>query len=435
MFGVSDHSADKVRHDINTILEAIARLLAKIEIPPAEKPLPPVQMRAELEQDDPDTLIDAEVIEEQKLLMGHNPDLLEGRDRLQLEATPPPQLLEPEAQTQVQLQIGDTYIIALLPDGLRNQLEQLPPEQVETLRQALTKPAAAEAKGHTNTEVIDVRINGSQRLHQNAEGQVTVNNFYSSVKDMQEPFTNPSRENGEFTAVERGQYRMLLNRELSEEEAGTIYFSLPGQDDFLYEYEGDLDEVLDDLPAIYEQAEQQEIPHLELRPAAEVEALIGQELSDSSALHQQVLNQAPAVQVAVDQDGRVKPGSYLRDQVEPTEDEVETEVELEQAEESALTLTPEAAIVIEQLWDYFDRTGAQALKGEHDYDFQVEGDTLLVLPKDNSGEVVAVDRNGQIESTFSSERYEHLMERFAVAYAQIQIFEHQEKNDRSWEIG
>jgi len=75
MFGVSDHSADKVRHDINTILEALAqlvqstlaRLLSKIEIPPAEKPLPPVQMRAELEQD-PGIVIDAEVMEEQSLL-------------------------------------------------------------------------------------------------------------------------------------------------------------------------------------------------------------------------------------------------------------------------------------------------------------------------------------------------------------------------------
>jgi hypothetical protein len=69
MFDVSDHSADKVRHDINTILEALAklvrstlaRLLAKIEISPAEKPLSAVQMQAELEQDTPGTVIDAEL--------------------------------------------------------------------------------------------------------------------------------------------------------------------------------------------------------------------------------------------------------------------------------------------------------------------------------------------------------------------------------------
>lgn len=433
MFGVSDHSADKVRHDINTILEAIARLLSKIEIPPAEKPLPPVQMRAELEQDDPGIVIDAEVIEEQSLLTGRDLDLLEGRDRNQLEATPPPQLLEPGAQTKVQLQIGDTYIIALLPDGLRRQLEQLPSEQVEALRQALTQPVSVEADGRLS-QVINAKINGVQRLHQNAEGQITINDFYSRVQDMQKPFADNSLENGEFTPVGRGQYTLLLNREMSEEMEGSIYFSLLGQDDFLYEYEGDLDEALDDLPEIYEDAEQQDMPHLELRPAAEVEALIGQELSDSSAIHQQVLNQAPAVQVVVDQDGRIKPGSYLRDQVEPTEDEVETEVEREQPEEATPTLTPEAAIVIEQLWSYFDRTGEQVLEGEHDYDFQMEDNTLLVLPKDNSGEVVAVNRDGQIESTFSPERYEYLMERFAVAYEQMQMAEYQQNGDHGLEL-
>ncbi|MDX2241501.1 MAG: hypothetical protein NW224_12520, partial [Leptolyngbyaceae cyanobacterium bins.302] len=254
------------------------------------------------------------------------------------------------------------------------------------------------------------------------------------VQDMQEPFADNSLENGEFASVARGQYTLLLNREMSEGMEGTIYFSLPGQDDFLYEYEGDLDEALDDLPEIYE-VEQRDIPHLELRPAAEVEALIGQELGDSSAIHQQVLNQAPVVQVAVDQDGRVKPGSYLRDQVEPTEDEVETEIELEQAEKTTPSLTPEAVVVIEQLWDYFDRTGEQVLEGEHDYDFQMEGDTLLVLPKDNSGEVVAVDRNGEVESTFSPGRYEYLMERFAVAYQQMQMVEYQQNHDFGCELG
>lgn len=434
MFGVSDHSADKVRHDINTILEAIARLLSKIEIPPAEQPLPLVQMRAELEQDVPGIVVDAEVIEEPNLLVGRDLDLLEGRDRSGIEATPPPQLLEPRTQVNVQLQIGDTHIIALLPDGLRDQLEQLPPEQVEGLRQALTQPASVEIDSHQNDQVIDIKINGVQRLHQNADGQITISDFHSRVQAMQESFANSSLENAEFASVGRGHYTMLLNREMSEEMEGTIYFSLPGQDDFLYEYEGDLDEALEGLPEIYE-AEQRDMPHLELRPVAEVEALIGQELSDSSTIHQQVLNQAPAVQVAVDQDGQVKPSSHLRDQVEPTEDEIETGVELEQLEEVTPTLTTEAVLIIEQLWDYFDRTGEQVLEGEHDYDFQVEGNTLLVLPKDNSGEVVAVSRDGQIESTFLPERYEYLMERFAVAYAQTQIMEYQQQHDSDLDLG
>ena len=64
----------------------------------------------------------------------------------------------------------------------------------------------------------------------------------------------------------------------------------------------------------------------------------------------------------------------------------------------------------------------------------LRGDTLLVLPKDNSGEVVAVDRNGQIESTFSPERYEYLMERFAIAYEQMQMAEYQQDSDRDLEL-
>ncbi|MDX2244972.1 MAG: hypothetical protein NW224_30215, partial [Leptolyngbyaceae cyanobacterium bins.302] len=185
MFGVSDHSADKVRHDINTILEAIARLLSKIEIPPAEKPLPPVQMRAELEQEDPGVVIDVEVIEEQNLLTGRDLDLLEGRDHPSLKATQPPRFLEPGTQADVQLQIGGTYIIALLPEGLRSQLEQLPPEQVEALQQALTQPASVKVDDRSSSQVIDVRINGVQRLHQNGEGHITINDFYSRVQDMQ----------------------------------------------------------------------------------------------------------------------------------------------------------------------------------------------------------------------------------------------------------
>ncbi|MBD2093440.1 hypothetical protein H6F67_26730 [Microcoleus sp. FACHB-1515] len=351
MFGVSDHSAEKLRHDINTILEAIARLLAKVELPKAEQPLPPVQMRAELELEDPDIVTDAEVIEEPNLLIGVEQDLLTGRDRLAVPAIPPPALLEPETQAQVQLQIGNTHIRALLPDGLRSQLEQLPPEQIEALRQAMTQPASGVTNGHTPAEVIDLQIDGIQRLHQTAQGQITVNNFYSIVSKMQAENMENSAQSS-FLQIDRGQYTMLLNQEMSEETAGTLYFSLPEQDDFLYEYEGDIDEALDDLPEIYQEAQQRSIPHLELRPAAEVEALIGQELSDSSAVHQQVLNQAPLVQVAVDQAGQIKPGSYLRDQIEPTEDEVERE------QLSEPSLTPEAAIVIDQIWDYFDRTGA-----------------------------------------------------------------------------
>jgi hypothetical protein len=171
-------------------------------------------------------------------------------------------------------------------------------------------------------------------------------------------------ESDELTRLEQGQYTMLLQKEISETPEGTIYFTLLGQDDFLYEYEGDLDEALDDLPEIYE---------------------------------------ATSIRVQ--------------------------------------TLTPEAAIVVDQLWDYFDRTGEQQLEGQHEYNFEVNSDPsratrsdrLLVLPKDNSGEVVAIARNGQVESTFESGRFEHLMGRFAIAYEQIQIAQTQHQESQEWE--
>jgi hypothetical protein len=145
---------------------------------------------------------------------------------------------------------------------------------------------------------------------------------------------------------------------LSENTEGAVYFALPDQDDYLYEYEGDLDEALDALPEIYE---------------------------------------ATGIRVE--------------------------------------TMSPQAAAMIEQLWDYFDTSGEQRLEGKQKYSFQVEDDRLLILPKDRSGEVVAIARNGQVESTFQPERYEHLMEQFAIAYQQAQMAERQQDNAQDWEIG
>ncbi len=171
-------------------------------------------------------------------------------------------------------------------------------------------------------------------------------------------------EMNEFTRVEQDSYTLLLQQEMSETSGETIYFSLPDQDGFLYEYEGELDQALSDLPEIYNSVEIEDI----------------------------------------------------------------------QGKQSPI-LSPQAAVVIEQLWNYFDRTGEQKLEGEHDYDFQVEGDRLLVIPKDTSGEVVAIDREGAVESTFEPERYEHLMERFAIACEQMQTAEYKQSKDQNWELG
>lgn len=159
------------------------------------------------------------------------------------------------------------------------------------------------------------------------------------------------RESDQVVRLEQGEYSMLLQKQLADTTEGTIYFSIPSKDDYLYEYEGDLAEVLDALPELYEEA----------------------------GISVQALN-------------------------------------------------PQAAIVLDQLWKYFDRTGEHYLEGQHEYNFEVEGDLLLVLPKDNSGEVMAIDRNGQVSSTFTAEKFENLMERFAIAYEQIQSAAHYTNN-------
>ncbi len=177
----------------------------------------------------------------------------------------------------------------------------------------------------------------------------------------QEPFSEIIQDSPELTRLERGQYAMLLHNKMSTDDS--IYFSLPNQDGDLYEYEGDLDEALDDLPEIY---------------------------------------------------GAIAAKDELQQPV---------------------TLTPEAAIVIEQLWNHFEQTGTQELEGEQDYNFRIEDGWLLVVPKEPSEEVVAISRDGQVESSFEPERYGHLMERCEIAYEQLQVKTLQEDNDQNWERG
>lgn len=179
----------------------------------------------------------------------------------------------------------------------------------------------------------------------------------------QEPFVETFPESLDLTRLEYGQYTMLLHNELSAATEGSIYFSLPDQDGYLFEYDGDLDEALDDLP------------------------------------------------------------------------EIRSEIASRDEVQQSTTLTPEATIVIEQLWNHFEQTGTQELEGEQDYNFRIEDGWLLVVPKEPSEEVVAISRNGRVQSTFELERYGHLMERCAVAYEQMQTLRSEQNNDRNWELG
>ncbi|MBN8564213.1 MAG: hypothetical protein J0L70_27140 [Leptolyngbya sp. UWPOB_LEPTO1] len=187
----------------------------------------------------------------------------------------------------------------------------------------------------------------------------------------QKPFAETLQELPESTRLEHGQYTMLLQQEMSAVTEGSIYFSLPDQDGYLFEYDGDLDEALNDLPEIH---------------------------------------------------GAIA----SRDEVQQSP-----------------TLTPEATIVIEQLWNHFEQTGTQELEGGRDYNFRIESDWLLVVPKEPSEEVVAISRDGEVQSTFEPERYEHLMARCAIAYEnsidpayeQTQVQQFQQNKEQNWELG
>jgi hypothetical protein len=182
-----------------------------------------------------------------------------------------------------------------------------------------------------------------------------------------EPFTENGYESNTRVPLEQEQYTMLLHEQMSENAERTTYFSLPDQEDYLYEYEGDLDEALQDLPAIY--------------------------------------------------------GA------------ISTSAEVDQSVQPNLTLTPEATAVVEQLWNYFDQTGEHTFEGTQDYNFQVEGNWLLVVPKDNPREFFAISRDGQVESTFSPEQQENLMQRFAIAYEQMQTDQLSQNNLYESELG
>ncbi len=147
-FPVQPHSAEKVQHDINNILEAIARFLSRIQ--PSELP--------KKSQED-EQITDAEIIPEVEVLPDRNPASLPGN-------APHPQL-EPD----VRLQLGSSHIAVPLPQ-LRQNLELLPPEQLSALAGAITP--AADHEDVIDAEIIDIAVDGVQCFHQE-NGQITNN--------------------------------------------------------------------------------------------------------------------------------------------------------------------------------------------------------------------------------------------------------------------
>jgi hypothetical protein len=327
MFPVSEHTAEKVQQDVNAILSAIAQWLAKVKLGLPESKqdadLPPVQWNAAL---DNQQVIDLEALPEFQVLPSSNPNLLLGNDALLL--------------SSVQLQIGTTQIAGFLPE-VREQLEELPPEQIADLRRAIAQPTGDKEFG----EAVDIQVNGVTVLHRDEQGQMTVN----------------------------------------------------------------------ELSPVHSHHSQ-----IELRPVAEVEMLVGHQLSDSSAIHDQVIQHAPSVLVTVDDQGHIKPGSYLREQVEATEDEVEASVEADQQQ----ALTPAAIAVIQSLQNRFIETGEQELVCS-DYTFKSEGDRVLIVPNHHPDQMTVVEGNS-IQSAIGAEQYQDLMQRFTRAYEQIQGYPNRE---------
>ncbi|WP_017302367.1 hypothetical protein [Nodosilinea nodulosa] len=152
----SPHSAEKVQHDINSILDAIAQMLAKVRL----------QERAEeekLEQAPP--LLEerpgvapvwvsiTDLDDEQKRLTGHDPRLLN--------PGPPPQL----ESVPVRIQIGDAIVAEALKGDLGEQLLQLPPEQAAYLRQVVELPELPGEVEVIDGEIVDIEIDGVPCFH------------------------------------------------------------------------------------------------------------------------------------------------------------------------------------------------------------------------------------------------------------------------------
>lgn len=262
-FPVQPHSAEKVQHDINTILEAIIRFLSKIRSPePSEKLQDPIQTTAELEPEE-QLVIDAEIIPEIEALPYRNPELLEGARAY------------PELTPEVRLKLNSLYMAAPLPE-LQQSLEQLSPERLASLAGAISSPALPPAT--ENEDVIDIEVDGVQCFHQE-KGQVTVNDLLLS-----------------------DSLEVVQSADETQHNRDTALTTKIGESELSQ-------------------------PTTELRPVGEVESLIGKQLSDLSTIHNEVLHHAPSIRVERDQYGAIKGGAAIRAVVEPTEDEIEADAE------------------------------------------------------------------------------------------------------------
>ena len=361
MFPVSSHTAEKVQNDINVILNAIAQWLAKVKLE-----WPQNKQNGELPpvQWNAELVHDLVALPDRQALPRHDLDLLPGKEFWLL--------------TPVQLRIGTTTIAGLLPE-VREQLNQLPPERIAALRAAIEQPTGTRGSGET----LEIQVNDATALRPNGQGQMEINELQAELEQ------------------ELSQTKTIKGIEFESEMA-----TIPA--------------TQSEYPSDY-----LKYPRIELRPVAEVEALTGQTLSDSSSIHQQVIQRAPSVLVTVDDQGQIKPGSYLREPVEATEDQVAAGVESDQQQ----ALTPEAIAIVKTLQTHFRETGSEKLICAN-YTFKPEGDRLLVVPH-NASEPVTVIQDGHIHPALEPDQYQALIQRFTNVYDQIQVCPNAENYDHS----
>ncbi|MBE9109266.1 hypothetical protein IQ273_07540 [Nodosilinea sp. LEGE 07298] len=155
-FGGSPHSAEKVQHDINSILDAIAQMLAKVRLQERaeeeklEQAPPLLEERPGVE---PAWVSITDLDDEQKRLTGHDPRLLN--------PGPPPQL----ESVPVRIQIGDAIVAGALEGDLREQLQQLLPKQLAYLQQVVDPPSLPGEVEVIEGEIVDIEIDGVPCFH------------------------------------------------------------------------------------------------------------------------------------------------------------------------------------------------------------------------------------------------------------------------------
>jgi hypothetical protein len=205
----------------------------------------------------------------------------------------------------VRIQIGEAVVAGALEGDLREQLLQLPPEQVAYLRQVMEPKALPGEVEVIDGEIVDVEIDG--------------------------------------------------------------------------------------VPCFHHEPIKQLAPHLERIPYDEAERLMGQEVSESSIAHPELLVEPPVLVVEVLPDGQVEYDPRLGAQLEGLAQAAENREErAEAADKMVAELSPEERSAVKTVQQFFALTGLQEFEGQH-YRLKMAGNQLSVEAKDGRGEVLAVD--------------------------------------------